>query len=77
MRSQVGVARTRIAPPVNVLIGVVLAVAGYQYWQNEQAKAGEAASVRYAAGMALVRDGKFKEAIKRFKVTFKQKHKLA
>ncbi|MFO0986905.1 MAG: tetratricopeptide repeat protein [Alphaproteobacteria bacterium] len=44
----------------------VLAVAGYQYWQGEQRKAREAASERFAAALALARDGKTKEAIASF-----------
>ena len=44
----------------------VLGVAGYQYWQGEQRKAREAASERFAAAMALARDGKTKEAIAAF-----------
>lgn len=47
---------------VGLAVAIVIAVAGYQYWQGEQVKAGEAASVRFAAAMALAKDGKFKEA---------------
>lgn len=51
---------------VGLAVVIVLAVAGYQYWQSEQVKAREAASVRYAAAVALARDGKFKEAATAF-----------
>jgi hypothetical protein len=51
---------------VGLAVAVVLAVAGYQYWQSEQVKAAEAASVRYAAAQALAKDGKFKEAATAF-----------
>lgn len=51
---------------VGLAVAVVLGVAGYQYWQGEQRKAREAASERFAAAVALARDGKAKEATTAF-----------
>jgi hypothetical protein len=51
---------------VALAVVVVLGVAGYQYWQREQIKAREAASERFAAALALAREGKTKEAIAAF-----------
>jgi len=51
---------------VGLAVVVVLGVAGYQYWQGEQRKAREAASERFAAALALARDGKTKEATAAF-----------
>ena len=51
---------------VGFAVVVVLAVAGYQYWQNERVRAREAASERFAAGLTLAKDGKFKEAATAF-----------
>jgi hypothetical protein len=51
---------------VGLAVAVVLGVAGYQYWQAEQRKAGEAASERFAAATALAREGKVKEATAAF-----------
>ncbi len=48
---------------VALAVVVVLGVAGYQYWQSEQRKARETASERFAAALALARDGKAKEAV--------------
>jgi hypothetical protein len=51
---------------VGLAVVIVLGVAGYQYWQSEQAKAKALASDRYAAALALVKAGKVKEAITSF-----------
>ena len=51
---------------VGLAVVVVLAVAGYQYWQNEQRKEREAASERFSSAVALARDGKTKEAMTAF-----------
>ena len=51
---------------VGLAVAIVLGVAGYQYWQSEQLKAGEAASERFGAALALARDGKVKEAVTAF-----------
>jgi hypothetical protein len=51
---------------VGLAVVVVLGVAGFQYWQGEQRKAREAASDRFAAALALAREGKTKEAITAF-----------
>lgn len=51
---------------VALAVAVVLGVAGYQYWQGEQRKAREAASARFAAAVALARDGKAREATAAF-----------
>ena len=51
---------------VGLAVAVVLGVAGYQYWRSEQVRAREAASDRYAVAMALVKDGKLKEAATAF-----------
>lgn len=48
---------------VALAVVIVLGVAGYQYWQSEQTRAREAASERFAAALALARDGKTKEAM--------------
>jgi hypothetical protein len=51
---------------VALAVVCVLGVGGYQYWQGEQRKAREAASERFAAAVALARDGKTKEATAAF-----------
>jgi hypothetical protein len=51
---------------VALAVAVVLGVAGYQYWRGEQQRAREAASERFAAALALARDGKTKEALAAF-----------
>lgn len=51
---------------VGLAVVAVLAVAGYQYWQNEQRKEREAASERFSSAVALARDGKAKEAMTAF-----------
>src|SRR6185503_6201183 len=51
---------------VGLAVVAVLAVAGYQYWQNEQRKEREAASERFSSAVALARDGKTKEAMTAF-----------
>jgi hypothetical protein len=47
---------------VALAVLIVIGVAGYQYWQGEQRKTREVASERFAAALALARDGKVKEA---------------
>jgi hypothetical protein len=51
---------------VGLAVVVVLAVAGYQYWQGEQRKLREASSERFSAAVALAREGKTKEAMTAF-----------
>lgn len=51
---------------VGLAVVIVLAVAGYQYWQAEQVRAREAASERFASALALAREGKVKEAATAF-----------
>ena len=51
---------------VALAVVCVLGVGGYQYWQGEQRKAREAASERFAAAVALARDGKTNEATAAF-----------
>jgi len=51
---------------VGLAVVVVLAVAGYQYWQSERVRARETASERFTAALALVKDGKHKEAATAF-----------
>ena len=41
---------------------VVLGVGGFKYWQSQQEKSRVAASDRYAVAVALIKDGKTKEA---------------
>ncbi len=51
---------------VALAVVVVLAVAGYQYWRQEQLRARAAASERFAEALALAKDGKLKEAQEAF-----------
>jgi hypothetical protein len=51
---------------VALAVVVVLAVAGYQYWRQQQQEAQLAASERFTQALGLAREGKLKEAQEAF-----------
>ena len=51
---------------VAAAVAIVVGVGGYQYWRQEQRKAVEAASERFASAAELAKEGKAKEAAEAF-----------